>query len=1608
MRTTCKLALVGLMLPLFPKAQAPSNDDCSSAFIFNIGNNGFDTGVFVSPYFDVTEASRETGEICSPELSDYGNCEKTIWFKFYIGTTRNVNVSLIQKDSSIPEIFAGFNIYKVGDCSYNGSNLYDKLIPINKFGLSGNLCTEGGWFLVQAGFKNKAKGSVQLKLSINQSEGDTYDRINSPFLIKSGYGSDFLSLNACNSMETEELSSSLPVGFDFSVWVQFVAKSGETYHYLKSPDIKTFYYKIFKGKPDKTEIGSSNYSKHSTGDTLYFDNNACKPLASNDTFYLLVVYEQLQNQLTLKYQSSTAQNLPYQMYNSSVSPKVIDLPTYTYQQSDLQFGCDSKLSLNHCSGNLPDYYLDPDSKDTFQYTSYLVLNIGVNCVLELNSVNVLLNALYSGDLRNTCNLIPVDLVRSRQYNPARFCVGKGTYTLIITSSNANVKELNYGVNVKSSLFTAPRHATIIDPEVLPDFNPNSNKQIKSDTLPFSSKQIVYIDGVKIEGRLSFKEIKYTKAGSSTIYPKGANFYLFKGRASQNTAKKIAELDYSRTYSSFGLSSSWFGGSLQCFILEQGYYTFVFVGKEDTIPCNQDLYFLGIQGHPICTVNNVEPQLAMAVNNNKNILEIATETAPSEFEVQLDVCRDCMTQNLTSPAIGCNLPHSMESVVYRYYTFSLGRNITFSPEKGIVLYNGDCSKNPGLVYDTSNIIALCENGDFFNLEGGRVYTLLYPDKISMNQSKPVLYFYDLHKTNNDFISQSYDLGTIKHNTTTISDSSWKTVHSNGLPGELPFVNKDVYMEADTTLIRYPEKANTKFGLYGPKTCWFTFRTEGINQLVISNIGLQSNSSSNVILYKYHGREETDFAGLLANGFDTSSALFERVLATSTSRNLKLNIENGICSDSRYFICLVNYARPLECYQLKIEGVNSKYSNEGDWCRNAEHLKIDSFGTYKLSTSNRCHTYGNSPFEENDPPSRFNITSWFSFTIDSIESFDLTIKEKSGANHFNLFAGNCSALTPVTGNGESKAYFTLTCMGRGTYYIQSFNETSSFEKVISYEIAVKPSQSLSCKPFDFINPLANYSFTGGCHTEDTIWLNNRSTNGDDIIYQWFVNDSLISTKRNTYFTRNDGFVQDHNSIKLIVKNGITMLADTLLKSYIRDTRIYKFKLSGTDSAFCFETSKFYAITDFPNKLNYEWSEFRFDEPVRSEYLKYTDTLIKYPSTPFMNYLHAYSENCNFYDSIQPGYIKTLHRYQDTILCEEEVLTLAQSDDVYSADNHYFSSGEVYELNQAGNHIIQFKVGDYCYYQDTIDVSYDYGKRLIWEFQEVYACNQDTVHLKYSGIEQPKSYTWNSGDTTAEIVVNAIGNYNLKGDFSRCRKLDYTFVVKLESIDTNRLEDQVVCRFDSVKLVNPYSSFKVINRTPEINSFIVEDSFLYELELKRDRCHFADSAFYHLYPILGKTIDSIYCDSLEFFDIKLDGRPAESWFWWNANIESRYLNVGDYGTYSVARINEFNCRDTMVYNVKNGCPYLVYVPEAFSPGISNGLNDGFAPVIISEYEKFEMQIFNRWGEKIFYTNRSESWNGYYSGYLCPAGFYAYTITVYQSDGSKKYYRGTVLLMR
>lgn len=150
-------------------------------------------------------------------------------------------------------------------------------------------------------------------------------------------------------------------------------------------------------------------------------------------------------------------------------------------------------------------------------------------------------------------------------------------------------------------------------------------------------------------------------------------------------------------------------------------------------------------------------------------------------------------------------------------------------------------------------------------------------------------------------------------------------------------------------------------------------------------------------------------------------------------------------------------------------------------------------------------------------------------------------------------------------------------------------------------------------------------------------------------------------------------------------------------------------------------------------------------------------------------------------------------------------------------------------------------------------------------------------------------------------------------------------------------------------------------------------------------------------GPQPTTILYNDISFFNQSINGATYQ-WDFGNGET-STLLNptttYDEIGTYEAILIttSQYGCVDTTSHFIEIGPDFIIYVPNTFTPD-GDGKNDVFFPSL-EGYDplRFNMQIFNRWGELIYETafpDAAAGWDGMYKGIRAKDDTYVWKITV------------------
>ena len=134
----------------------------------------------------------------------------------------------------------------------------------------------------------------------------------------------------------------------------------------------------------------------------------------------------------------------------------------------------------------------------------------------------------------------------------------------------------------------------------------------------------------------------------------------------------------------------------------------------------------------------------------------------------------------------------------------------------------------------------------------------------------------------------------------------------------------------------------------------------------------------------------------------------------------------------------------------------------------------------------------------------------------------------------------------------------------------------------------------------------------------------------------------------------------------------------------------------------------------------------------------------------------------------------------------------------------------------------------------------------------------------------------------------------------------------------------------------------------------------------------------------------------------------YMWSTGETSQTITVTRPGVYTVTA-SEGQCSVSVSYQIE-ACELNVYLPNAITPGLGDGINDYFC--IHDQYkpmiEDFEIRIYSRWGELVYYSKDKDfKWNGEIKGRIIRQVIYTYMITFTDSRGIPYQLTGSITVL-
>ena len=282
---------------------------------------------------------------------------------------------------------------------------------------------------------------------------------------------------------------------------------------------------------------------------------------------------------------------------------------------------------------------------------------------------------------------------------------------------------------------------------------------------------------------------------------------------------------------------------------------------------------------------------------------------------------------------------------------------------------------------------------------------------------------------------------------------------------------------------------------------------------------------------------------------------------------------------------------------------------------------------------------------------------------------------------------------------------------------------------------------------------------------------------------------------------------------------------------------------------------------------------------------------------------------------------------------------------------------------------------------------------------------------------SVLWSNGSTSRSQFLNTPGKYWITvSSAPNCNATDtFDFIWRtLPEVDLG--DDFGFCIGESANISVPNGFSNVLwNTGAKTNTITVNTTGTYSVTVTDNfGCKGTSAINVNVsnLPNFTRTPNQVVCfEEIGSLDLEVNSSLRNNIVWINDFSTINKLTVANAGSYIFTVTNFDGCSKSDTILITERCTPRIFVPNAITPN-GDGINDYFTAKGIA-ISNFEMYIFNRWGEEIYYTNDIEKgWDGTYMGNVVHVDVYVYKIYYTLDDKAGEYKReqmvGTVTVLR
>ncbi len=419
-----------------------------------------------------------------------------------------------------------------------------------------------------------------------------------------------------------------------------------------------------------------------------------------------------------------------------------------------------------------------------------------------------------------------------------------------------------------------------------------------------------------------------------------------------------------------------------------------------------------------------------------------------------------------------------------------------------------------------------------------------------------------------------------------------------------------------------------------------------------------------------------------------------------------------------------------------------------------------------------------------------------------------------------------------------------------------------------------------------------------------------------------------------------------------------------------------------------------------LNYQWSSYNISAGMGQIVHVF----------PAMNFTYKVTAEktpgCFATDSllVTVRHVSPVHLGNDTSFCINQSIVL---DAGKGYDAYAWNTGETTETITADNQN-SFSVKatlDGCSVYDTLSVLHIYPLPAFSLGNDTALC--EGQQLQYNFTLPGATYYWNTGSTLNNAIIKTGGVYWLQVQQTGCISADTVAVTFVPAPVVNLGNDTTICEKQTLQLnaFNNYADY-LWQDGSHSSDYLVSNTGIYFVSVRLNNCISSDTIMvnYKSLPYFNLGKDTFLCAGMQYTLKPVINTNAD--LLWQDGSSGPSFTVSNPGLYILSATNECgNYMDSLT--IASG-PCEIMMPTAFSPN-GDGLNDIFRVKHPFPVTKFNMTIYDRWGEKVFETdNINTGWDGLFRGVPALQDTYVWLIRFVDINNTKQQLRGITTLLR